>query len=129
MDETPPDGEAIIRVVARPADASLSGDIFGGWVLSHMDVAGGILAAEVAGTRLATVAIDAMQFLRPVNVGDILCIYGCIERSGRTSVAVRLKAWARRGRIGGYEKVTEGLFTFVALDSAGKPRPIGRPAE
>jgi len=124
MNETHPTGEATIRIVARPADASLSGDIFGGWVLSHMDVAGGIVAAEVAGIRLATVAIDTMQFLRPVKVGDILCIYGHIERTGRTSVAVRLEAWARRGRIGDYEKVTEGLFTFVALDNEGKPRRI-----
>lgn len=125
MNNTAPSEDPVIRIVARPADASLSGDIFGGWVLSHMDIAGGIIAAEHAGVRLATVAIQAMQFIKPVKVGDILSIYGHVKRTGRTSITVHLEAWVRRGRIGDVEKVTEGEFTFVALDDTGRPKPIG----
>ncbi|MBN9886231.1 acyl-CoA thioesterase [Salipiger abyssi] len=129
MNDKAPTANPLIRVVARPADASLRGDIFGGWVISHMDIAGGIVAAEIAGEKLATVAIDAMRFLRPVRVGDILSIYGQIERTGRTSIAVHLEAWVRRGRIGDDEKVTEGKFTFVALDDAGRPKLVAIPKE
>ncbi|MGR3375314.1 acyl-CoA thioesterase [Salipiger abyssi] len=129
MNDKVPTENPLIRVVARPADASLRGDIFGGWVISHMDIAGGIVAAEIAGDKLATVAIDAMRFLRPVRVGDILSIYGNIERTGRTSIAVHLEAWVRRGRIGEDEKVTEGKFTFVALDDAGRPKLVAIPNE
>jgi acyl-CoA thioesterase YciA len=107
-----------------PGDANPSGDIFGGWVLSQMDIAGGIAAGARARGRVATVAIDAMQFLRPVRVGNVLCVYASLERVGRTSLAIRLEAWALRDRIGAREKVTEGLFTFVALDGGGRPRPV-----
>jgi acyl-CoA thioesterase YciA len=107
-----------------PADANPSGDIFGGWVLSQMDIAGGITAGQFARGRIATVAIDAMSFIRPVYVGDVLCVYADIERTGRTSMTIHLEAWALRKRIGERVKVTEGRFTFVALDEEGRPRPL-----
>lgn len=119
-----PRGELTIRTLAMPADANPSGDIFGGWVLSQMDIAGGIAAGQRAQGRVATVAINAMSFIRPVNVGDVLCVYSDIENTGRSSIAIYLEAWALRRRIGERVKVTEGLFTFVAIDSNGKPRPL-----
>jgi acyl-CoA thioesterase YciA len=116
-----PRGELTTRTLAMPRDANPSRDIFGGWVLSQMDIAGGIAAGQRAKGRVATVAIDAMSFIRPVYVGDVLCVYSDIERSGRTSMAIRLEAWALRGRMGERVKVTEGIFTFVSLDDDGKP--------
>jgi acyl-CoA thioesterase YciA len=107
-----------------PADVNVNGDIFGGWVLSQMDIASGIVAGKRAQGRVATVAIDAMKFISPVKVGDVLCIYARVARVGRTSMAIGLEAWALRGRIGAREKVTEAIFTFVALDEEAKPRPV-----
>jgi acyl-CoA thioesterase YciA len=123
-----PSGELTTRTLAMPGDANPSGDIFGGWALSQMDIAAGIAAGARANGRVATVAIDAMQFLRPVRVGDVLCVYTAIQRVGRTSMAIHLEAWALRDRIGAREKVTEGLFTFVAIDADGRPRPVPEPA-
>lgn len=119
-----PEGELTTRTLAMPSDANPSGDIFGGWVLSQMDIAGGIAAGQRAKGRVATVAVNAMSFIRPVNVGDILCVYAQIERTGRTSISVRLEAWALRGRIGERVKVTEGVFTFVSIGDDGRPRPL-----
>lgn len=119
-----PDGELTIRTMAMPADANASGDIFGGWVLSQMDIAGGIAAGQRAQGRVATIAIEAMKFIKPVHVGDVLCVYAKIIKCGRTSVAVQLEAWALRNRIGERVKVTEGVFTFVAIDPAGQTRPL-----
>ena len=119
-----PRGELAIRTLAMPADANPSGDIFGGWVLSQMDIAGGITAAQRAKGRVATVAIDAMSFHLPVYVGDVLCVYADIEREGRSSLAIHLEAWALRQRLGERVKVTEGVFVFVAIDEVGKPRPL-----
>jgi acyl-CoA thioesterase YciA len=124
LDQTEPCGELTTRTLAMPADANPSGDIFGGWVLSQMDIAAGIAAGTRAQGRVATVAIDAMQFLRPVRIGDVLCVYTTVVRVGRTSMSIRLEAWALRDRIGRREKVTEGVFTFVALDRDGQPRPV-----
>jgi acyl-CoA thioesterase YciA len=107
-----------------PADANPSGDIFGGWVLSQMDIAAGIHAGQHAQRRVATVAIEAMHFIKPVHVGDVLCVYAAVDRVGRTSMAIRLEAWAPRSRLGDRVKVTEGIFTFVALDAEGRPEPI-----
>jgi acyl-CoA thioesterase YciA len=123
-DQNEPRGELTTRTLAMPGDANPSGDIFGGWVLSQMDIAAGIAAGARAQGRVATVAIEAMQFLRPVRIGDVLCVYTTIERVGRTSMSIRLEAWALRGRVGQREKVTDGLFTFVALDPGGRPRPV-----
>lgn len=119
-----PHGAPTIRTLAMPADANPSGDIFGGWVLSQMDLAGGIAAGQRARGRVATVAIEAMTFLRPVAIGDVLCVYTEVTRVGRTSLSVQMEAWSLRRRHGVREKVTQGLFTFVALDEAGKPRPV-----
>lgn len=119
-----PRGDLATRTLAMPGDANPSGDIFGGWVLSQMDIAGGITAGARAAGRVATVAIDAMTFHRPVYIGDVLCVYADVERVGRTSMAIHLEAWALRGRLGQRVKVTEGLFTFVAIDAEGCPRPV-----
>ena len=123
-DEEGPKGELTTRTLAMPADANPSGDIFGGWVLSQMDVAGGICAGHRARGRVATVAIEAMTFIRPVHVGDVLCVYTVVERTGRTSIAVHVEAWALRNRLGDRVKVTDGVFTFVAIDADGRPHPL-----
>ena len=119
-----PQGDLTTRTLAMPADANPSGDIFGGWVLSQMDIAGGLHAGRHAQQRVATVAIEAMQFIKPVYVGDVLCVYAATERVGRTSLAIRLEAWALRNRLGDRVKVTEGIFTFVALDAQGRSAPL-----
>ncbi len=126
-DETPdsePTGELTVRQIAMPADTNANGDIFGGWVLSQMDQAGGICATERAEGRVATVAVEAMTFIRPVKVGDVLCVYTRVEGVGRTSMKIHIEAWARRFRTHGREKVTDAIFTFVAIDENGRPRPV-----
>lgn len=117
-------GELLLRTMAMPADTNASGDIFGGWLLSQMDIAAGILAGQRAQGRVATIAIEAMKFIRPVHVGDVLCIYGQVIREGRSSMGITLEAWVLRDRIGAREKVTEGLFTFVAIDDDGRKRTL-----
>lgn len=119
-----PAGELTLRTLAMPKDANVNGDIFGGWVLSQMDIAGGIVAGAEAGGRVATVAVDAMKFIRPVRVGDVLCIYAKVGRIGRTSLGIDIEAWVLRNRLGKREKVTEALFSFVAIDDDGRPRPL-----
>ena len=119
-----PHGDLTLRTVAMPADVNVNGDIFGGWVLSQMDIASGIVARETAKGRVATIAVDAMKFIRPVQVGDVLCVYTHVKRIGNTSMAIGIEAWALRGVIGKREKVTEGVYTFVAIDDDGKPRPV-----
>ncbi|MCB1519646.1 MAG: acyl-CoA thioester hydrolase YciA [Hyphomicrobiaceae bacterium] len=119
-----PSGELATRTLAMPADSNANGDIFGGWVLSQMDIAAGITAGQRAQGRVATIAIEAMKFIRPVHVGDVLCVYAKIARTGRTSMTIELEAWALRNRIGQRVKVTEGVFTFVAIDDEGQPRPL-----
>ena len=124
-DTRDPSGDLTIRTMAMPADANASGDIFGGWVLSQMDLAAGIAAGQRANGRVATIAIDAMKFIKPVHVGDVLCVYSKITRCGRSSMAIKLEAWALRNRIGERVKVTEGVFTFVAIDGQGRwPRGL-----
>jgi acyl-CoA thioesterase YciA len=107
-----------------PRDANPSGDIFGGWVLSQMDIAAGMIASQRSHGRVATVAIDAMSFKLPVFVGDILCVYTELLGVGTTSMKIHVEAWAIRESIGVSVKVTEGLFTFVAIDKDRKPRPV-----
>jgi len=123
-----PRGELTIRTVAMPADTNANGDIFGGWVLSQMDLAGGIAGVERAQGRVVTVALDAMTFIRPVKVGDVLCVYTEIESVGRTSMKIHVEAWARRFQTHHREKVTDATFTFVAIDGSGRPRPVPPPA-
>jgi acyl-CoA thioesterase YciA len=119
-----PKGELSIRTVAMPADTNPAGDIFGGWLLSQMDVAGGIIAHRLAQGRTATVAIDAMKFHLPVFVGDVLCCYAHVLRTGTSSIAVKVEAWAERRNSTVRVKVTEGVFTYVALDAERRPRPL-----
>ncbi|NVK32204.1 MAG: acyl-CoA thioesterase [Gammaproteobacteria bacterium] len=124
MTDPQPKGVLTTRTMAMPADTNPAGDIFGGWVLSQMDVAAGIRAGQRAQSRVVTVSIDAMSFIRPVKVGDILGVYTHVTRVGRTSIDVRVEAWVRRGRIGIRERVTEGTFRFVAVDDGGTPKPV-----
>ncbi|HUV32968.1 MAG TPA: acyl-CoA thioesterase [Devosiaceae bacterium] len=119
-----PHGALTVRTLAMPADTNPSGDIFGGWVMSQMDIAGGIAAYERAMGRVVTVAVEAMTFIVPVKVGDVLCVYTAIEAIGTTSVTVDVEAWVRRQRISERIKVTEGRFVYVALDGNGKKRPV-----
>jgi acyl-CoA thioesterase YciA len=116
--------EPILRVVPRPGDINSNGHIFGGWVLSQMDIAGGIVAGRTANGPVATVAIEAMAFIAPVLLQDLVSVYAQVERKGRTSLAIRVEVIASRGRGSQEVKVTEGLFTFVALDENHRPRPI-----
>lgn len=118
-----PHGEIAIRTLAMPADANPNGDIFGGWVLGQMDIAGGMVARARAKGRLATVAVDAMTFKLPVFVGDVLTCHGKIERVGRTSIAIWVEAWATRAD-GAKVLVTEGKFTYVAIDENRRPRVV-----
>jgi acyl-CoA thioesterase YciA len=114
----------ILRVVPRPGDINANGHIFGGWVLSQMDIAAGIVASREAQGPVATVAIEAMEFIAPILLHDIISVYARIERLGRTSMAIRIDVIADRDRSSEQVKVTEGLFTFVALDENNRPRPI-----
>tara|TARA_B100000029_G_scaffold280841_1_gene274960 strand:- start:3412 stop:3987 length:576 start_codon:yes stop_codon:yes gene_type:complete len=113
-----------IRTVPMPSDANSNGDIFGGWVLSQMDIAGGTIAARRSKGRVATVAIDAMTFKRPIAVGDIVSIYGEVTRMGRTSITVHLETIVRRRVVAEEISVTEGTFVYVAIDDSGQPRPV-----
>lgn len=125
-DDSNPRGQLTVRISAMPADTNANGDIFGGWVLSRMDQAGGIAAVERAQGRVVTIALDAMTFIRPVRVGDVLEVYTEVESIGRTSMKVHVEAWARRFRVSVHEKVTDATFTFVAIGDDGRPRPIPR---
>jgi len=120
-----PKGELAIRTLAMPADTNQHGDIFGGWVMSQMDIAGGITAGARAKGRVATVAVTGFTFHRPVLVGDVVCCYADIQRVGTTSITVRVEAWvARRRESQARFKVTEGVFTFVAIDDNGRKRKV-----
>ncbi len=123
MDE-PDRGELAIRTLAMPKDTNAAGDIFGGWLMSQMDLAGATVAMRRAQGRVVTVAVEAMAFLKPVYVGDALSCFGTIARVGRTSVRVKVEAYARRGRGTVEEKVTEGVFTYVAVDDERRPREV-----
>jgi acyl-CoA thioesterase YciA len=123
-EQSEPQGTLTIRTLAMPADTNPAGDIFGGWVMSQMDIAGAIAAVERAHGRVVTVAVEAMTFISPVKVGDILCVYTTIERVGRTSITVAVEAWARRNRLDDRVKATDGRFFYVALGEDGKKRPL-----
>jgi acyl-CoA thioesterase YciA len=119
-----PQGELTTRTMAMPADSNPAGDIFGGWVLSQMDIAAGICASERAQCRTVTVALDGMHFIRPVKIGDILCVYTEIERIGNTSLDIQVEAWVQRDRSRNTVKVTQANFKFVALGVDGRPRQV-----
>ena len=116
--------EPILRVIPRPGDINSNGHIFGGWVLSQMDSAGGIVAGRIAEGRTATVAIETMEFIAPILLSDIISVYASVERRGRTSIAIRLDVIAHRERGAVEVKVTSGVFTFVALDDDFRPRVL-----
>jgi len=120
-------GEPVIRAAPMPADCNANGDIFGGWVLSQMDIAGGVVASRRAHGRVVTVAVEAMTFHRPIQIGDVVSIYGEVSRVGRTSIAVTMETIVRRRIDPGEILVTEGTFTYVAIDENGKPRLVDEP--
>ena len=126
MTDESPSGDLTLRTMAMPVDTNANGDIFGGWVLSQMDLAGGIAAGQRAAGRVVTIAVDKMKFIRPVHVGDVLCVYSSIAKVGNTSMEIWLEAWALRHRYGRREKVTEAKFTMVAIDDDGRPRTVPR---
>ena len=126
IDETEPKGDLCTRTLAMPADTNQNGDIFGGWLLSQMDIGGGVYAAKVTKTRNVTVAIDAINFRKPVNVGDLVSVYAKLVRLGRTSITVHLEAWVIRRREVKPILVTDGNFTYVSIDDQGRPQPIQR---
>lgn len=121
------DTSPALRTIAMPAQANANGDIFGGWLLSQMDLAGAVIATQKAGSRIATIAIDAMKFTAPVHIGDEVSCYCKVDRIGNTSITINVETWAR-SRLGGRSaiKVTEGKFTYVAIDEDRKPIPVIR---
>lgn len=119
-----PAEEPVIRVTAMPADANAYGDIFGGWLMSLMDMGAGLIAARRSRGRAVTVAMDGMQFLSPVKVGDEVSVYGRMISAGRSSMVIAVEAWRRNRHEEVVNKVTEATFTFVAVDVGGKPRPV-----
>jgi acyl-CoA thioesterase YciA len=119
-----PHGDLAIRTLAMPADANPSGDIFGGWVLSQMDIAASTCAVERAQCRTVTEALDAMSFISPVKIGDVLSVYTELKKVGNTSMDIYVEAWAKRGRLGQMDKVTEAMFKFVAVDENGLPTAV-----
>ena len=123
-DSHPALAQPVLRVVPAPGDINSNGHIFGGWILSQMDIAGGITARRRAKGPVATVAIEGMEFLRPVLLLDILALYTTIERIGRTSIRVRVDAKVSRADAPDEISVTDGLFTFVAIDENGRPGPV-----
>jgi acyl-CoA thioesterase YciA len=115
---------AILRVVPGPSDINANGHIFGGWVLSQMDIAAGIVASRRANGPVATIAIDKMEFLAPIHLRDVISVYAAVEHVGRTSMRIRIEVVATRDRGATEVKVTEGIFTFVAIDDEARPRPV-----
>lgn len=126
-----PEGKLILRTLAMPADTNPHGDIFGGWIMAQMDIAGGILAREIACNRVVTVAVDSMVFIKPVHVGDVVCCYGQVIRIGTTSLTVELEVWVKPAldkpvKEIPEQRVTKAAFTYVAVDRDGKKQPINR---
>ncbi len=124
LSATPPNFEPTIRVIAMPGDTNPAGDMFGGWLLSQMDLAGGTLASRTSRGRIVTVKVDAMTFINPVQVGDEVSIYTTLVSIGRSSMHIEVVAWSRTRHGDASVKVTEGLFTYVAIDANRKARPV-----
>lgn len=119
-----PQGQLEIRTIAMPADTNANGDIFGGWLVSQMDLAAGSAAKQYAQGRCATVAIDGMSFIQPVHIGDFVCCYSQILKIGNTSIQIKIEAWVIDPIDQHTYQVTEGIFVYVAIDENGRPRPI-----
>jgi acyl-CoA thioesterase YciA len=124
-----PQSNPALRTVAMPSDTNANGDIFGGWVMSQMDIAGAIPAIRRANGRVATVAVDSMRFHRPVQVGDLVSCFAELVKTGNTSVTVHVDTWAERRTNGEPVKVTEGTFVYVAINDKGEPRPVDEPVD
>jgi acyl-CoA thioesterase YciA len=122
--ESEPVGDLCIRTLAMPADTNQNGDIFGGWLLSQMDLGGGVFASKIAKSRTVTVAIEAMNFRKPVFVGDLVSVHASPVRSGRTSITVHLEAWVLRRKEMQSILVTDGNFTYVSIDDQGHPQAL-----
>ena len=123
-EDQPPGGEPALRVFAMPKDANANGDVFGGWVMSQMDLAGAVPAVERAGGRIATVAVNAMRFHQPIAVGDLVTCYAGVEATGTTSISIKVETWAKRRGTAMQVKVTEGTFVYVAIDEKGVKRAL-----
>ena len=121
---TTPRGEITLQTIAMQADSNANGDIFGGWLMAQMDLGASVLARGRARGRVATVAVDGMEFHRPVKIGDVVAIHSVVEREGRTSMRIALEAWITLMPAGDHMRVTKAVFTFVAIDDAGKPRAL-----
>ena len=124
-----PQGELVLRTLAMPADTNANGDIFGGWLMSQMDMGGAILAKEIAHGRVVTGAVESMNFIKPISVGDVVCCYGQCLKVGRSSIKIKVEVWVKKVSsepIGQRYKATEALFIYVAVDSDGKPRQLPR---
>lgn len=119
-----PQGELAIQTLAMPADTNANGDIFGGWIVSQMDLAAGVIAKKLARGRVATVAIHSMTFLKPVHVGDVVSCYVSLSKRGNTSMTFAVEVWAQKAGNFDTYRVTEGVFIFVAIDSHGQPRSL-----
>ncbi len=124
MSQTQPPGNPTIRTIAMPADTNPAGDIFGGWLMSQMDLAAGSVAASTSRGRSATIAVEGMKFHRPVKVGDEVSLYADLVHVGRSSMRIHVEAWRRERHRDDTEQVTEATFTFVALDENGGARPV-----
>jgi acyl-CoA thioesterase YciA len=122
--ETEPQGDLCTRTLAMPADTNQNGDIFGGWLLSQMDIGGGIFASKIAKSRTVTVAIDAMNFRKPVFVGDLVSVHANLVKVGKTSITVHLEAWVLRRKEMQSIMVTDGNFTYVSIDDQGHPQAV-----
>jgi acyl-CoA thioesterase YciA len=125
-----PRGSLLLRTMAMPGDTNPNGDIFGGWIMSQMDMAGGILAKEIAVGRVVTVAVEGMKFIKPVKVGDVVCCYGELKSVGRSSIALQLEVWVNpvlRANRSQRFKVTEAAFIYVAIDDEGNKRGVAVP--
>ncbi|MDT8343520.1 MAG: acyl-CoA thioester hydrolase YciA [Thermohalobaculum sp.] len=123
-DETAPQGELTLQTIAMPADTNANGDIFGGWLMAQMDLGASVMARRRARGRVATIAVERMTFHRPVRVGDVVSIHSRMAREGRSSMQIDVEVWITRMPAAEHVKVTEAIFTFVAIDDAGKPRPL-----
>ncbi|MCQ1060251.1 acyl-CoA thioester hydrolase YciA [Photobacterium sp. DNB23_23_1] len=122
-----PRGQLLLRTLAMPADTNANGDIFGGWIMSQLDLAGGILAKEISSGRIVTVSVSSITFKKPVSVGDVVCVYGECTKIGRTSMNINLEVWIKPVREDNIEDrfmVCDATFNYVAIDAEGRPRPV-----
>lgn len=125
-ENTQPKGQLVLRTLAMPADTNSQGDIFGGWLVSQMDLGASTIAQQRSQSRVVTVAINNLTFILPVRVGDVVCCYAEIVKIGKTSMTIHLETWTQSNNLRSSQKVADGIFVFVAVDEAGKPHPVDR---